>query len=264
MIEYQKREDELKGEMKMQNTAFYDIYKTSTGLYITEELCNEYLVGNKADQKNINGNTCYRITEQEMNAINQAIMEQGLKVIPNIITIFDLQLVFSFNVYIDTNHDNKLYIDDTTCERYNITPLSKRIVNNIPCGNVTEDDIEMIEDISKREKIALKRKNIEVFLVDEIKPADHLYMYYLDTETQKKYIRRDMFEFFKANEIEIEGNPKIIDDKNCYSITDNEILDVENKLHYRGIEQLLKPNQIALYLKQIQTQEKIFLLLLIL
>ena len=236
-------EEELKRGIEMVNSFTYNVYKTSTGLYLAEDLCNQFLVENKTKEKIINDKKCYHISDQEIANINQRFLSQGLKAVPNFITIFDLQLVLSLNVYVDTNHNNKLYINDWNYQKYNITPMEKRTINNVTCGNVTEEDITKIEELSKKEKIALKRKYIEVALEDEIKPAENLFMYYCDCETNQKYVRRDILELLKANGIEIEGKPRIIDDKNCYSITEKELLDVENQLHYRGIEQLLKPEE---------------------
>ena len=53
-----------------------------------------------------------------------------------------------------------------------------------------------------------------------------------------------MYDIFTKNGIQIEGNPKIINDKNCYSITEKELKDVELHMGYRGVEQLLKPRGI--------------------
>ena len=45
------------------------------------------------------------------------------------------------------------------------------------------------------------------------------------------------------NGIEIEASPKIIDDKNCYSVTEDDLKVIEEKMGYRGVEQLLKPKR---------------------
>ena len=108
---------------------------------------------------------------------------------------------------------------------------------------ISEEDIKKIERETLKEKIALKRNMIDMELEDEMKPADYLFIYYFDYKENKSYVRRDMYEIFKSKGIEIEGNPKVIDSKNCYSITENELKEVESKIGYRGVEQLLKPNK---------------------
>ena len=239
-------EEELKRETEEQITAIYDVYKTSTGLYITEDLCQEFNVGNKENGKMIRENQCFQITENDIKTINELSANQKVKRVPNIVTIFDLQLVLSFNVYVDTNHDRKIYISDSTCTRYNITPQSKRMINGATYCNVTEEDLSKIESQSINENIRLKRKYVEIELQDEIKPAEYLFIYYYDYATKKRYIRRAMYEKIKSSGIEIEGNPKIIDNRNCYSITENELKEVEKTIHYRGVEQLLKPDEKAI------------------
>ena len=234
--------EELKRETEEQITAFYDVYKTSTGLYVIEDLCKEFNIGNSSSNKVIRDNTCYQVTEEDLKTIDEESANQKVRLIPNIVTIFDLQLVLSFTVYVDINHDRKIYISDSTCARYNITPQSKRMINGATFCNVTENDLIKIENQSVNENVRLKRNYIDIALEDEIKPAEYLFIYYFDYETKKQYVRRDMFELFRNSGIEIEGNPKIIDDKNCYSITDNELKEVEQTIHYRGVEQILKPN----------------------
>ncbi len=238
MKEELKREIEENG---YQDTAFYDVYKTSTGLYVIEDICNHFSVGNKEDQKEIKGYNCYRVTEEDLEVINKESSTQEVRLIPNIVTIFDLQLVLTFTVYKDINHDNKLYVVDGTCQRYNIEPKSKRSINGATCCEVNEEDITRIEEATSKEKIAFKRKYVEVELNDAIKPAEFLFIYYFDYETQKQYVRRDTYEMLKTKGMEIEGIPKIIDNKNCYSITEKELRDIEMNLNYRGVEQLLRP-----------------------
>jgi len=238
MKEELKREIEENG---IRDTAFYDVYKTSNGLYIIKDLCDHFNVGNKDDYKEIKDNPCYRVTEEDLEIIDKVSANQAVHLIPNIVTFFDLQLVLSFTVYKDTNHDNKLYINDSTCMRYNIEPISKRNINGSTYCNVTEEDLSRIEEETKQEKIALKRKYVEVSLPDEIKPAEHLFEYFYDYKTGKQYVRRNTFEMLKSLGIEIEGLPTILNGKNCYSITDEQLKEVERKINYRGVVQLMKP-----------------------
>ena len=234
--------EELKRE-KEENSGIivYDVYKTATGLYLSEEMCQMYNIGDRKDYRTLREKLCYKITESDLQFIDQQSKYQDIKLIPNIVTIFDLQLVLSFTVYVDTKHDNKLYILNNLCAKYGIFPKSKRIIDGITYCNVTEDDIEKVEEDTKKEKIILKRKYIEVSLEDEIKPAEYLFIYYYDFKNKKSYIQRDMYELIKMNKIEIEGEPRIIGNRNCYSITEKQLREVEVSMGYRGIEQLIKP-----------------------
>ena len=241
MKEELKREIEENG---IRDTAFYDVYKTSNGLYIIKELCDHFNIGDREDYKTIKDNLCYKITEEDLEIIDKESAEQAVHLIPNIVTIFDLQLVLSFTVYKDTNHDNKLYVTENTCQRYNIEPKSKRTINGATCCNVTEEDLVRIEEETKKDKVAFKRKIVEVALNDEIKPAEYLFEYYYDYQTKKYYVRRNVYEMLKSHGIEIEGTPTLLNGYNCYSITENELKEVEKKLNYHGVEQLLKPTTL--------------------
>ena len=152
-----------------------------------------------------------------------------------------LQLVLSFIVYKDTNHNNKLYLSNAFCTKYEIQPISKRILNGHTYCNVTEEDIQKIEELSKTEKVIYKRKYVEIALDDERKPAENLFIYYFDIEEKKLYIPRNIYEVCKKASIEIEANPKILEEKNCYSIIEEQLKEIEQKTNYRGIERLLKP-----------------------
>ena len=182
MKEELKREIEENG---YQDTAYYDVYKTSSGIYVVDDICKQYGVGDPNNTKTIKDYTCYKVTDQELNYINQVSSTQEVRLVPDFVTIFDLQLVLSFTVYVDTNHDNKLYISDSTCERYNIKALSKRMINGTTYCNVTEEDLNTIEEKTKQEKLAFKRKYKEIALEDELKPAEYLFICYYDYETHK-------------------------------------------------------------------------------
>jgi len=238
--------EELKREIEedgIQNTVVYDVYKTSTGLYVSKDICDIYNIGNREEMKYIKEHECYKVTDQEIQALELHSRKEDILLVPNIVTIFDLQLVLSFTVYRDIKHNNRLYILSTLCSKYEVEPISKRTIKGATYCEVTENDIKKIERETLKEKIALKRNMIDMELEDEMKPADYLFIYYFDYKENKSYVRRDMYEFFKSKGIEIEGKPKVIDNKNCYSITENELKEVESKIGYRGVEQLLKPNK---------------------
>lgn len=237
-------EEELKRETMntgIQNATYYNVYRTSTELYAPENICEEYNVGSKTEKKEINEENYYLVTKDEIDIITNESKNRNTPLLPNTMILFDLKLVFSFNAFIDINHDRKIYIADNICTEYNITPISKRSIKGITYCQVTEDDLTTIENQPRNDNLKFKRNIIEVELEDEIKPAEKLFMFYTDSETRKHFINRDILELLRKNNIEIEGTPRVINDKNCYSITENELKEAEKTLHYHGIEQLLKP-----------------------
>lgn len=235
--------EELKGIENI-NYIKYDVYKTTTGLYLNEEMCEKYGVGTKEDYKDIKGRKCFKVFESDIQTIQTTDNYQSFQLQPNYITIFDLQLVISFTVYVDINHNNKLYVSNSICNKYGIISHSKRIIKGNTYCNVTEEDIKKIEETTKHEEVLYKKNLVEIELDDEVSPAENLFMYYYDLENKKIYVHRDIYELAKKNEIEIEAKPKIIENKNCYSITEEELKFLETKTKYRGIEKLLKPNPV--------------------
>ncbi len=227
----------------IQDTAFYDVYKTSTGLYLPKEICDIYYVGDRDNSKEIKNRTCYKVNDQDLSDIRSKSSRQEVVMFPNIITIFDLQLTLTFTVLVDSKHNNRLYIPSTLAEKYNVNTISKRFINGLTYSEVTEKDLDTIEEASLKEKIKLKRHYQTVELEDEMKPAEFLFIYYHDFDTEKAYVDRKMYELIRKNGIEIEANPKIIDDKNCYSVTNEDLKTIEDKMGYRGVEQLLKPKR---------------------
>ncbi len=230
-------------ENGIQDTAFYDVYKTSTGLYLPKEICDIYYVGDRDETKIIKDHTCYKVSDQDLSDIRSKSSRQEVIMFPNIITIFDLQLTLTFTVLVDSRHNNRLYIPSTLAEKYNVNTISKRSINGLTYSEVTEKELNTIEEKSLKEKIKLQRHYQTVELEDEMKPAEFLFIYYHDFDTEKAYVDRQMYELIRKNGIEIEASPKIIDDKNCYSVTEDDLKVIEEKMGYRGVEQLLKPKR---------------------
>lgn len=222
---------------EVSSVKMYEIYKTSTGLYIKEEICNQFGIGNRNDIKIIKDNQCLNVNEDDIALIAK---ESNNTLIPIYITIFDLQLVMSFNVFVDINHNNDLYVSENLCKKNSIAYNDQRVIDNIVYCKVTEEDIEKIENNTKNDKIKLQRKLIEKEIETETNSDGYLFMYYYDIDTNKSYITREVLELCKRLDISIEGTPRIINERNCYSITENELREFENITTYRGVEELVR------------------------
>lgn len=222
-------------EVDEQKRVYY-VFNTTTGTYLQDSLCQKYNIGDKTRSKEIKNIQCYRITSNDLEYIKTQEKDADFKNE----TIFDLQLVLKFTVYVDINH-NKLYVANSICDRYNIKGIEKRIIKGSTFYNVTEGDIKMIEDMTRDEKILLKRDFVEITLDDEIKPAEYLFIYYYNLEDKTAYVQRNILELARTNGIEIEGKPKVIENKNCYSITEEQLQDLQEKTNYNGVEKIIKP-----------------------
>lgn len=227
---------EYKGEYN--NSIIFNVYKTLTGLYIEKELANYYNVGDNNNIKYIKETECIKVTNDNIKHIVELSKLDNKNLHPYYIAIFDLQLVVNYIVYVNKNKNNELYINSNLCEKYNIIPKSKRSINKITYAQIDEDDLNKIEEETKNKNPILKRKYIEIELEDVTKPAKKLFIYYLNIDNNTKYIDRNILELIRKNNIEINPTPVIINNKNCYSITEKEIKDFENTTSMHGIEKI--------------------------
>ncbi len=227
---------EYKGDYN--NSIIFNVYKSLTGLYIEKKLANYYNVGDNNNIKNIKEIECIKVTEDDVKQIVELSKLQNKFLHPYYIAIFDLQITVNFIVYINKKHNNELYINNNLCKKYNINPKSKRTINKITFAKITEEDLDIIENQTKNDNIILKRKYVEIELKEEIEPAKNLFTYYLNVDNNTKYIDRNILELIRKNNIKINPTPAIIDNKNCYSITEKEMKDFENTTSMRGVERI--------------------------
>ena len=223
-------------------TMLFHVYKTLDGLYAEEKICNIYNVGCKEDKKRINGKNVIKCSKEEIDSIEEQSYNQVIRLVPNYISSYELQLEINYIVYVDKKHNNSLYVKSDICNNYNISPLSTKTINKITYCNVTEEDLNMIEQNSQYENPILKRKYINIEFKDEKKPVRSLFIYYRDLTTDKLYVNRETLEKIRDLNIEIEGSPEIIDNKNCYTITENQIIEFEEKSSSHGIEKIVITN----------------------
>ncbi len=237
--------EELKRDVEesnfQQDTLSFNVYKTTTGFYISEDMCDKYNVGDRENKKNIKNKICYKVTKGEIDSIESQAKFENINLIPKYITIFDLQLILSFTVYIDTNHNNKMYISNNLCGKYGIRPIAKRMIEGNTYCNITEEDLEKIENQTRNDKVVLKKKYVKVQLDDEMDAKENLFIYYYDIQTAKLYVQRNIYELARNLGIDIDGDPKIIEDKNCYSLTDKQLNEIEVSSQSRGVEKIIKP-----------------------
>lgn len=229
----------MKEKFVIQTPEPITIYRTTTGLFTKNDICIKYKIGDLNECKNIQDNVCYKITKNDINKI-KTLTSNMIQI--NYMTIFDLQLVLSFTVYVDINHNNKLYITNEMCKKYNIETNIKRIIKQITYCEVNENDIKKIENKSKSEKLLLKRKYVEIELKDRIEPAQNLFMYYHNIDTNEFYINRQTLELIRKNGIDITVKPIIIENRNCYRIDPSQLHSIENNTHTRGVERIIKPS----------------------
>ena len=55
-----------------QTRVYFNVYKLSEGLYVNEDICKEYHVGNQEKVRRIKDHICYLVTEEDLETIKQA------------------------------------------------------------------------------------------------------------------------------------------------------------------------------------------------
>jgi hypothetical protein len=152
-----------------------------------------------------------------------------------------------FIVYVDKNNNNQLFVSKDICEKYNLTNKKTKVIENIECKRLTEEEIRSIEQSSKQTPTTLIAFYKYVHLEKELENNEELepnnkkmnkkvFLYYIDQSNNKRFITRGFLDIARNLGINIEGIPKIIDNKNCYSITESELQELENKANLKGIE----------------------------
>ena len=219
----------------------YTVYKTPNGLFVESNICKQYDVGDTQISKRINGKKCLEVNEGEIKRITEKAKRQNKELIPYYESYFDIQDYLSFTVYVDENNNDELYISETLCKKYGIKSDKRKVIGENDYCQVSEKDIDKIEEQTRKEDVILKKKYEPIKKDDSI--LENQFTYFLDTQENKIYIQRDMYEEAKKNGIEIESIPRIIYEKNCYSITQQQLEELENKINIKGIEKIIKPNK---------------------
>ena len=150
--------EELEGDKNSLMILEYVIYKTPNGLYLEDDICNEYDIGNHEEEKHIKEKTCFLIQEKDLDVINKKAKEKGIEIITNIKPYFDLQLHLSFTVIVDLDNNNTLYIAENICKRYDIPIKDKLNIEGIVYSRVSEEEINQIEEKTKKDKLILQKK----------------------------------------------------------------------------------------------------------
>lgn len=203
--------------------ALFDVYEFPNGLYTNKDICNKLSIGNPYDRKNINGTECYAISEKDIITVGTTTFYKA-KIIP----VLDMNISAKFTVYVDENDNNKLYVEKNLCHRHKIINQIERKINNKLYYQVSMEEIDKIERISKEKKLTLIRK------YETIKLEKEKFNFNFFRTNNALYITRDIYELAKKHNVEIEGKPRIICNCNCYSIKEEELLNLEEKTNSIG------------------------------
>ena len=135
-----------------------------------------------------------------------------------------------FIVYQD---EDNMYIGEYVAEKYSIPNRDKKItVDGVVYTKILPYEIHDIINKSNHTEIPFYKQYAKKEAEIEITPKEtklseiiiHRVMtYYKDINNNQLYVDRNGYELSKTVDIEIEGTPSIIDDRNCYSITQEQL-----------------------------------------
>lgn len=203
--------------------ALFDVYKFPQGYYANKAICDKLKIGNPYDRKTINEKECFQISENDIITIETSTFYKA-KIIP----VLEMTISAKFTVYVDENDDNKLYVEKSLCHRHNITNQIERTINGKNYYQVSLEEVDQIERISKDKKLSLIRKYQPIRLEKEKTRFNYF------RTNNALYVTRDIYELAKKNDVKIEANPKIISNCNCYSIKEEELVELERKTNSEG------------------------------
>ena len=222
-----------------ENTLTFDIYKTKNGLYVNSDVCFEYNIGDSNDNKTILNRLCHKVTKDEI----KNITEQNPEIKPRYKNIYENKMLLSFTIFVDISHNRDLYISNSLCIKYNIEPKNQHYINGSLYSQVTNQDIQNIDKIVETDKISVRKKYVLIQLSKEnTEETKRTFTYYYDQRDKLLYIQREIYENAKDLNINIEGKPKIINNNNCYSITEDQLKEIESSLQKKGVQRIINPN----------------------
>ena len=133
-----------------------------------------------------------------------------------------------FITYVD--QDNNLYIGQYIANKFDIPNRGGNIIKDgLKFIKVFQEDINNIIDKSMQTITPLYKDYNKV--KEEIKKKDNnlkSIIYYHD-KNDKYYLNREGYELSKKYDVEIEGTPLIIEERNCYTITLNQLNELKEK-----------------------------------
>lgn len=203
--------------------ALFDVYKFPQGYYANKSICDKLKIGNPYDRKTINDKECFLVTENDLFTIETTTFYKA-KIIP----VIEMNISAKFTVYVDENDENKLYVEKSLCHRHNITNQIERTINGKTYYQVSLEEIDQIERISKDKKLSLRRK-YELIRLEKEKTKFNYFR-----TNNALYVTRDIYELAQKNGVKIEAKPKIISNCNCYSIKEEELVELERKTNSEG------------------------------
>lgn len=210
------------------------IFKDLDSLYIREDLCRKFSIGDNNIVKEIRNNNCLKVSEEEILKIEESFTSRGKHFHPKYIPLINVEEKIELIIYVD-NTNKKMYIPKELCKKYDIDTEEEIIIDKIVYCNVSQEIIEKLEEKTLNKGIVIKRT------YKELKEDNNknMFVYYYDQLSNKFYITRDKLEKARNNKIEIEGVPLVINDKNCYSITKEQLEELQVVTNSFGIENVI-------------------------
>lgn len=179
-------------------------------------------------------NKFYAISIKEEQNIND-LEEENLSLLPEIVEYIHKEKDKENIIVYKT--DYALFINERLCNYYKIAKNNnKRKIKGIDCLEITQKDLEEIQ----------KKYQSKINYVSVYEPKNTRYYNFYE-EKNKLYVTRNIYELILKANLDIEATPKILDNRNCYSITKNQLNCFNEKLHYHGTKITINEEKTLIY-----------------
>ena len=125
--------------------------------------------------------------------------------------------------YMDNRIYTKIYINDCN---------ETKEINGLLCHKI------LYETVQKFHKLQTSR-NIYYINIIELNDPSKTFTYYNDVTNDEYFITRDTYELCLQNDIKMNSKPKIINNKNTYSILKEQIDELVQKTNYKAEEEII-------------------------
>lgn len=176
----------------------------------------------------------YTVSIEEEQNVND-LEEENLSLLPEIVEYIHKEKDKENIIVYKT--DYALFINERLCNYYKIAKNNnKRKIKGIDCLEITQKDLEELQ----------KKYPSEINYISIYEPKNtRNYNFY--EEKNKFYVTRNIYELILKANLDIEATPKILDNRNCYSITKNQLNCFNEKLHYHGTKITLNEEKTLIY-----------------
>ena len=158
-----------------------------------------------------------------------------IETLPNIIKCVErpnekYKQIICLDIY---KYDNNYYMDNRIYTKIYINDCNEtKEINGLLCHRILYDTVQKFHKLQTS-------KNIYYVNIIELNNPDKTFTYYNDITNDEYYITRDIYELCLKNDIKMNSTPRIINNKNTYSILKEQIDELVQKTKLKAEEEIV-------------------------